>query len=794
MTDDRMALIELLEKSGDTELLRDMLGFVADRLMALETEGRCGAAPGERSPERINHRNGYRERRWETRAGTLDLRIPRLRKGSYFPAFLEPRKTAEKALVAVVQEAYVRGVSTRSVDELVRAMGNDRHLQESGVASVRGDRRARGRLPRAPHRRRVVLSVARRHLRQGTPVGGRRLRGRRPAATLFARNGQVLTSPCPAFTASDLRSPDTRVFVAVDIGPWAAGEHMATLIGKVGATAAWGAASLALAAGAADALAPNGAARPDQTVPCPSERPTDRTSFIGLGESKTIFDLDGDRRGRRVFRLRIPVETGIRVFTTGSATTYASVFSENNDRLVAFDARGGRRNARVDARLPPGAWCIRIETADGGAYGIHAVTVDADFDRDGNVALHAETTRVAGEPVVIEGRADGPDDVDYFRLDVDRHGLLTVRGYGEVPVLAKIVAYDELARTDGASGWAFAATDRDAPGRGNLVAGIAVDPGLLYYLVVAADPPLLGGYRLEARLDAAAPSGDTVQAAVPVAVGNLLDRRIRAVDDVEYFRIEPGEDTALRIFSTGDIDLRASLLDADGREVASDDDSGDGGNFSFHARLSGAHHVKVEGVGGSRGNYRFAVTRDDTMPDEGDSIENATPVPVGGELQAWFRGSGDREDVFRIELAERSELTIGTRGELITRARLVTAEGLLLAIDDGRFRNFLLRPLLDPGTYYLRVSAVGYAGPRSGGFGFVGGPYRLFVEHGARRDAADDRDTIDPGGTSCGSVRRGGHVLTRTPTRTTSTSASRSPPGSARSPKEAPTPSGVCLI
>ena len=123
MTDDRMALIELLEKSGDTELLRDMLGFVADRLMALEAEERCGAAPGERSPERINHRNGYRERRWETRAGTVDLRIPKLRQGSYFPAFLEPRKTAEKALVAVVQEAYVQGVSTRSVDELVKAMG-----------------------------------------------------------------------------------------------------------------------------------------------------------------------------------------------------------------------------------------------------------------------------------------------------------------------------------------------------------------------------------------------------------------------------------------------------------------------------------------------------------------------------------------------------------------------------------------------------------------------------------------------------------------------------------------------
>jgi transposase-like protein len=91
--------------------------------MALEVEGLTGAAPGERSPDRINQRNGYRDRVWETRAGTVELHIPKLRKGSYFPGFLELRRLAEKALSAVVQEAYVHGVSTRSVDDLVKAMG-----------------------------------------------------------------------------------------------------------------------------------------------------------------------------------------------------------------------------------------------------------------------------------------------------------------------------------------------------------------------------------------------------------------------------------------------------------------------------------------------------------------------------------------------------------------------------------------------------------------------------------------------------------------------------------------------
>src|SRR5262245_49938823 len=123
MTDEMMTLRALLEKSSDAELLREMIGFTAQRLMELEVEGLTGAAHGERSSERVNQRNGYRDRTWDTRAGTVELRIPKLRKGSYFPVFLDPRRMAEKALAAVVQEAYVHGVSTRSVDDLVQAMG-----------------------------------------------------------------------------------------------------------------------------------------------------------------------------------------------------------------------------------------------------------------------------------------------------------------------------------------------------------------------------------------------------------------------------------------------------------------------------------------------------------------------------------------------------------------------------------------------------------------------------------------------------------------------------------------------
>lgn len=127
MADDSMALVDTLRKAmneGDVDVLREGVRVLAQAIMEAEVSELTGLPKGERDPERrLTHRNGYRDRRWDTRVGTIDLDVPRVRDGGYFPSLLEPRRRAERALLAVVQEAYVSGVSTRRVDDLVRALG-----------------------------------------------------------------------------------------------------------------------------------------------------------------------------------------------------------------------------------------------------------------------------------------------------------------------------------------------------------------------------------------------------------------------------------------------------------------------------------------------------------------------------------------------------------------------------------------------------------------------------------------------------------------------------------------------
>jgi putative transposase len=136
---DRIDALEAFRKQlegADIDLLREMVKIFAEQLMGADADALCGADYGERSPERVNRRNGYRERPWDTRAGTIALQVPKLREGTYFPEWLlEPRRRAERAFVQVVADCYVRGVSTRRVEGLVRQLGIER-LSKSRVSEM----------------------------------------------------------------------------------------------------------------------------------------------------------------------------------------------------------------------------------------------------------------------------------------------------------------------------------------------------------------------------------------------------------------------------------------------------------------------------------------------------------------------------------------------------------------------------------------------------------------------------------------------------------------------------------
>ena len=141
MVKESMDLLELLRKrgvDGDEDFLREALRVLMDAIMDAEVSARIGAEHGERSPDRLTHRNGYRSRAWDTRVGTMELRIPKLREGSYFPSLLEPRRRSERALLAVIQQAYVEGVSTRRVDDLVKALGCE-GISKSQVSRICGE-------------------------------------------------------------------------------------------------------------------------------------------------------------------------------------------------------------------------------------------------------------------------------------------------------------------------------------------------------------------------------------------------------------------------------------------------------------------------------------------------------------------------------------------------------------------------------------------------------------------------------------------------------------------------------
>src|SRR3954453_23938968 len=144
MAEERMPVLDALRKGEEAagDPLREMIRWTIQELMEAEVAAQIGAGRYERSSERVAQRNGYRPRSWDTRVGSLELHIPKLRTGSYFPSWLEPRRRAEQALVAVIAEAYLQGVRTRKVEALVEALGFAVDVEVEGARVEVADRLA----------------------------------------------------------------------------------------------------------------------------------------------------------------------------------------------------------------------------------------------------------------------------------------------------------------------------------------------------------------------------------------------------------------------------------------------------------------------------------------------------------------------------------------------------------------------------------------------------------------------------------------------------------------------------
>ena len=449
---------------------------------------------------------------------------------------------------------------------------------------------------------------------------------------------------------------------------------------------------------------------------------------ISLGESKTIHDWTGGRDGQTVFRLLLDDDTRVRAFTTGASSMDVELYSGNNEDLLALDSIPHERNARIDAGLRRGTYCIRVQTIDGGTYGIHVVADTGDFDRDRNTVLRAQQVSLRlNQRKRVAGMIDGTGDVDYFRIKVSEAALLSIRSDGDVNVMGRLLVSH-------ASGWDWVTSDRDSATRYNFALEAAADPDAIYYLAVTREEGELGPYRLVMSLEAEGAQGDPMAYATRVVVGSVYGGRIESADDQDYYAIEgiEGVTEGLRILSLGSTDVKAALLRADGSVAAEDDDGGDDLNFDIRAEVSSLQYVRVESAGDPTGDYELVVSRQPVPNDEGESIADAVALGINAPVEAFFGDRArDRKDVFRIEGLQR--VRIETEGSLDVAAALTTPEGLIVAADDdsGTARNFRIRPDLRGGTYYLRVITLAAK---------AGGVYRVSVSSDGTEPPNDDRD------------------------------------------------------
>ena len=232
----------------------------------------------------------------------------------------------------------------------------------------------------------------------------------------------------------------------------------------------------------------------------------------------------------------------------------------------------------------------------------------------------------------MTGRIDGTNDLDYFRIELQAEGRLEVRSNGEAHLAGVLIALPDGSAPTPASGARVWRGVADAERDKAFIVSAPVEPGLSYFVVVYGQGATPGRYGLAVSLGPAR----SIASPVPVAIGSTVWGRIRSPDDEEFFRIEPDASTNLRVFSLGAADVQAALFDANGTEVARDDDGGDGFNFLLRATVSGPHVVRVGAAGARLGAYEFVVMREQVSLDDSTGLGDAMALRLGESVEARF--------------------------------------------------------------------------------------------------------------------------------------------------------------
>ena len=412
-----------------------------------------------------------------------------------------------------------------------------------------------------------------------------------------------------------------------------------------------------------------------------------------------------------LFRIDVGSTAVVEIYTTGSLDTVGFLTDSSWRTLAQSNDGGSGMNFRIERRLDPGVYYVRVESYGNvltGPYTLHArgEVVSESADDHGDEPSGATALRLGTQ---VNGTIEPASDSDVFRIDVGSTAVVEIYTTGSLDTVGFL--------TD-SSGWTLAQNDDGGSGA-NFRIERRLDPGAYYVRVESYGNAVTGSYTLHARGEVVSESaddhGDQPSGATALRLGTQVNGTIELASDSDVFRIDVGSTAVVEIYTTGSLDTVGFLTDSSWRTLAQNDDGGSGANFRIERRLDpGVYYVRVESYGNAvTGSYTLHARGEvvsESADDHGDQPSGATALHLGMQVNGTIELVSDT-DVFRIDVGSTAVVEICTRGSLDTAGFLADSSGRTLAQNDdgGSGANFRVERRLDPGVYYVRVESYGNA-------------------------------------------------------------------------------------